>query len=108
MLLIDFQVHTHQTQKYLHLICNERVFYFKAPCFGLVTAPRFTQVFSLSLGLGPFKGYSCPAALGTWLVPGSSRQCLLSDRDCLLAFCLNLEMEIVINWQSLISFPNSR
>lgn len=39
MLLIDFQVHTHQTQKYLHLICNERVFYFKAPCFGLVTAP---------------------------------------------------------------------
>ena len=93
------QVPVHPASRhFLRFVFRDKVYQFKALCFGLSTAPQvFTRVMAPVSAILHFMGIRMRRYLDDWLVQSSSRESLLRDLQTVLHLCH--ELGIVINPQ---------
>ena len=93
------QVPVHpDSRHFLRFVFRDRVFQFKALCFGLSTAPQvFTRVMAPVSAMLHSMGIRMRRYLDDWLVQSSSQASLLRDLQTVLQLCH--ELGIVVNPQ---------
>ena len=93
------QVPVHpDSRHFLRFVFRDRVFQFKALCFGLSTAPQvFTRVMAPVSAILHSMGIRMRRYLDDWLVQSSSQASLLRDLQTVLQLCH--ELGIVVNPQ---------
>ena len=93
------QVPVHpDSRHFLRFVFRDRVFQFKALCFGLSTAPQvFTRVMAPVSAILHSLGIHMRRYLDDWLVQSSSQASLLRDLQTVLQLCH--ELGIVVNPQ---------
>ena len=93
------QVPVHpDSRHFLRFVFRDRVFQFKALCFGLSTAPQvFTRVITPVSAMHHSMGIRMRRYLDDWLVQSSSQASLLRDLQTVLQLCH--ELGIVVNLQ---------
>ena len=93
------QVPVHpDSRHFLRFVFRDRVFQFKALCFGLSTAPQvFTRVMAPVSAILHSMGIRMRRYLDDWLVQSSSQASLLRDLQTVLHLCH--ELGIVVNPQ---------
>ena len=90
---------------FLRFVFRDRVYQFKALCFGLSTAPQvFTRVMAPVSGILHSMGIRMGRYLYDWLVQSSSRESLLRDLQTVLHLCH--ELGIVVNPQKSNLIPS--
>ena len=100
------QVPVHPASRhFLRFVFRDRVYQFKALCFGLSTAPQvFTRVMAPVSAILHSMGIRMRRYLDDWLVQSSSRESLLRDLQTVLHFCH--ELGIVVNPQKSNLLPS--
>ena len=95
------------SRKYLRFVALNRVFQFKALCFGLSTSPQvFTRVMApVSVFLHRLGIRMC-RYLDDWLLQSSSRSVVLEALETVIRLCQDLG--IVINWEKSNLIPSQR
>ena len=100
------QVPVHPASR--HFLCfvfRDKVYQFKALCFGLSTAPQvFTRVMAPVSAILHSMGIRMRCYLDDWLVQSSSRESLLRDLQIVLHLCH--ELGIVVNPQKSNLIPS--
>ena len=93
------QVPIHPSSRHLlRFVFRDRVYQFKALCFGLSTAPQvFTRVMAPVSAILHSMGIRMRRYLDDWLVQSSSRDSLVRDLQTVLSLCH--ELGIVVNPQ---------
>ena len=93
------QVPIHPSSRHLlRFVFRDRVYQFKALCFGLSTAPQvFTRVMAPVSAILHSMGIRMRRYLDDWLVQSSSRASLVRDLQTVLSLCH--ELGIVVNPQ---------
>ena len=93
------QVPIHPSSRHLlRFVFRDRVYQFKALCFGLSTAPQvFTRVMAPVSAILHSMGIRMRRYLDNWLVQSSSRDSLVRDLQTVLSLCH--ELGIVVNPQ---------
>ena len=93
------QVPIHSSSRHLlRFVFRDRVYQFKALCFGLSTAPQvFTKVMAPVSAILHSMGIRMRRYLDDWLVQSSSRDSLVRDLQTVLSLCH--ELGIVVNPQ---------
>ena len=95
------QVPVHPASRHFLVTFRDRVYQFKALCFGLSTAPQvFTRVMAPVSAILHSMGIRMRRYLDDWLVKSSSRESLLRDLQTVLHLCH--ELGIVVNPQKRI------
>ena len=91
------QVPVHPASRhFLRFVFRDRVYQFKALCFGLSTAPQvFTRVMAPVSAILHSMGIRMRRYLDDWLVQSSSREALVRDLQTVLHLCH--ELGIVVN-----------
>ena len=100
------QVPVHPASRhFLRFVFRDRVYQFKALCFGLSTAPQvFTRVMAPVSAILHSMGIRMRCYLDDWLVQSSSRESLLRDLQTVLHLCHGLG--IVVNPQKSNLIPS--
>ena len=106
MASIDLKVPVHPASRhFLRFVFRDRVYQFKALCFGLSTAPQvFTRVMAPVSAILYSMGIRMRRYLDDWLVQSSSRESLLRDLQTVLHLCH--ELGIVVNPQKSNLIPS--
>ena len=95
------------SRKYLRFVAFERVYQFKALCFGLSTAPRvFTRVMVPVSTFLHHAGIRIRRYLDDWLIQAPLRSLVLQVLDTVLLLCHDLG--IVVNWEKSNLVPSLR
>ena len=84
------------SRRYLRFVFDDKVYQFRALCFGLSTAPQvFTRVLAPLARIVHFAGFQIVLYLDDWLIIGRTREQVLRAKE----FVLNLanELGIMIN-----------
>ena len=100
------QVLVHPASRhFLRFVFRDKVYQFKALCFGLSTAPQvFTRVMAPVSAILHSMGIRMRRYLDDWLVQSSSRESLLRDLQTVLHLCH--ELGIVVNPQKSNLIPS--
>ena len=100
------QVPVHPASRhFLRFVFRDRVYQFKALCFGLSTAPQvFTRVMDPVSAILHSMGIRMRRYLDDWLVQSSSREALVRDLQTVLHLCH--ELGIVVNPQKSNLIPS--
>ena len=100
------QVPVHPASRhFLRFVFRDKVYHFKALCFGLSTAPQvFTRVMAPVSTILHSLGIRMRSYLDDWLVQSSSRESLLRDLQTVLHLCHKLG--IVVNPQKSNLIPS--
>ena len=100
------QVPVHPASRHLlRFVFRDRVYQFKALCFGLSTAPQvFTRVLAPVSAILHSIGIRMRRYLDDWLVQSSSRESLVQDLQTVLPLCH--ELGIVVNPQKSNLIPS--
>ena len=100
------QVPVHPASRhFLRFVFRDRVYQFRALCFGLSTAPQvFTRVLAPVSAILHSMGIRMRRYLDDWLVQSSSRESLLRDLQTVLHLCH--ELGIVVNPQKSNLIPS--
>ena len=87
-----------ESRKFLRLMVGEKVYQFKALCFGLSTAPQvFTRIMAPVSAILHRMGVRLRRYLDDWLLQASLREQVLLSLRTVLRLCWSLG--IVINWE---------
>jgi ribonuclease HI len=103
-----FHIPIHQSSRpYLRFVWLDRIYQFKALCFGLSTAPYvFTRVFRIVSTLAHQEGFRLYRYLDDWLLAAQSPQEVTAATQFVLRTCL--ELGLIVNMEKSELKPTQR